>query len=283
LIKILVTGAKGFIGSHLVSKLNRLNYQVIPFDIDVGDVTNENSLNRYFDKDITHVFHLAGKTFIPDSWSNPHSFFKINVMGTLNVLEFCRKKEATFILLSSYLYGEPEYLPIDENHCLKAFNPYGQSKFLAEQLARFYTDSFDMRSFIFRVFNVYGPGQSAAFLIPEIIAKIRAVEKSCIDLKDLRPCRDYIYIDDLIDALILAIEGNPGIYNVGSGISYSVKEIAECLLDLENSSKKLQDLKITRPNEVFDLYADIRLISKELGWKPKTKLKEGLRNCLLDH
>ena len=283
MIKVLVTGAKGFIGSHLVSKLNRLNYQVIPFDIDIGDITNENSLNRYVDKDITHVFHLAGKTFIPDSWSNPHSFFKINISGTLNVLEFCRKKEATFILISSYLYGEPEYLPIDETHRLKAFNPYGQSKLLAEQLTRFYTDSFYMRNFIFRVFNVYGPGQSAAFLIPEIISQIRAVEKSYIDLKDLRPCRDYIYIDDVIDALILAIEGKPGIYNVGSGISYSVKEIGEYLLDLENSSKQLQDLKITRPNEVLDLYADIRLISKELGWKPTTKLKEGLRNCLLDY
>lgn len=282
-MKIFVTGAKGFIGSHLVAKLHSQGYHVVPFDIDVGDITDARTLDQYLKEDFTHVFHLAGKTFVPDSWKDPHAFFKINVGGTLNVLEFCRKTKATLILLSSYLYGEPQYLPIDEKHPLNAFNPYGQSKLMAEELSRYYTTTFHVRSFIFRLFNVYGPGQSGAFLIPEIITKIRSGEDTSIQLQDLRPRRDYVYIDDVIEALILALDGNPGIYNVGSGVSFSVKEIVEFLVRIENSSKPILDLYEERPNDVLDLYADIGLIKQELGWEPRTGFFQGLKKCLNDN
>ena len=263
-----------------MNRLSQLSYEVIKFDVDDGNLTDEKSLNRYLNEGISHVYHLAGKTFVPDSWKDTYSFFNINVSGTLTVLEFCRKSNATFIYLSSYLYGEPQYLPIDENHPLKAFNPYGQSKLMAEELTRYYEHTFNIRSFIFRLFNVYGPRQPKTFLIPEIIHKIRDAQGNSIILNDLRPRRDYIYIDDVIDALLLSINGKPGVYNVGSGVSYSVKEIADYLVKIENSSKQIQGLKMARPNEVLDLYADIGFIKQEFGWEPKTDIINGLKNCL---
>ena len=280
--RILITGSNGFIGRHLAKRLLQLHYPVYLHDLDIGDITVENCLNQYIPKNITHVFHLAGKTFVPESWKNPCAFYNVNFSGTLHVLEFCRKTNASIILLSSYPYGKPEYLPVDEKHKLKAYNPYGHSKLLAEDLCRYYSDMFDLRRFIFRVFNVYGPGQSPTFVIPEIIEKIRNVNEPIVEVMDLRPRRDFVYIDDVIDALTLAFDGNPGIYNVGSGTSLSVKEIVEYLLKLDNSKKPFHELNFPRSNEVLDLFADIRLINKELGWKPKTKILDGLKQCLID-
>ena len=279
--RILITGSNGFIGRHLTKRLLQLHYKVYLHDIDIGDITVGNCLDQYIPENITHVFHLAGKTFVPESWKNPCDFYQVNFSGTLNVLEFCRKTNASIILLSSYPYGKPEYLPIDEKHKLKVYNPYGHSKLLAEDLCRYYSDIFDLRSFIFRVFNVYGPGQSPTFLIAEIIKKIRNIDEPIVEVMDLRPRRDFVYIDDVIDALILAIDGKPGIYNVGSGTSVSVKEIIEYLLKLDNSNKPFCELNSPRPNEVLDLFADIRLINKELGWRPKTKILDGLKQCVI--
>ena len=280
--RILITGSNGFIGKNLAKRIQQLNYTVFLHDLDVGDITVKNCLDQYIPKNITHVFHLAGKIFVPESWKNPYSFYNVNFSGTLNVLEFCRKTNASIILLSSYPYGKPEYLPIDEKHRLKAYNPYGHSKLLAEDLCRYYSDMFDLHRFIFRVFNVYGPGQSPTFLIAEIIEKIRNVNESIVEVMDLRPRRDFVYIEDVIDALTLAIDGKPGIYNVGSGASISVKEIIEYLLKLDSSHKPFCELNSPRPNEVLDLFADIRLIKKELGWRPKTKILDGLKQFLID-
>jgi nucleoside-diphosphate-sugar epimerase len=249
-------------------------------DVDTGDITKEDCLNQYMKEDIRHIFHLAGKTFVPESWNNPYSFYQINVIGTLNVMEFCRKKQIHLTFLSSYPYGQPEYLPIDEKHPLQAYNPYSHSKLIAEEICNYYTSTFQLSNTVFRIFNVYGPGQSSSFLIPELISKIKDPKKDKIEVMDTKPRRDYIYIDDVIDALELSIDGKPGIYNVGSGKSASVREIIKILTEITGVYKPILNQASSRQNEILDLYSDIKLIKQELGWDPAVSLNDGLRRCV---
>ena len=192
--KILVTGSNGFIGKALIKKLTILGFTTIGFDIADGDIAEEGSLGYLENEEISYIFHLAGKTFVPESWSHPYRFYRINVMGTENILEFCRKTGAGLTYVSSYLYGKPEYLPVDENHPVKAYNPYSHSKVIAEEVCRYYRDQFNLGITILRPFNVYGPGQSDRFLIPELIKKILQPETDFIEVMDLKTkTRFHIY------------------------------------------------------------------------------------------
>jgi nucleoside-diphosphate-sugar epimerase len=278
--KVLVTGSGGFIGSALVKRLSGLGFTVIGFDISNGDIAEEKSLGYLEKEDVSYVFHLAGKTFVPESWSDPFSFYRTNVLGTANILELCRKTGAGLTYVSSYLYGKPEYLPIDENHPLKAYNPYSHSKLLAEEICTYYDEQFNLGISILRPFNVYGPGQSEQFLIPELIRKMLDPTISHIEVMDLRPKRDFIFIDDLVEALYLSMDGPRGIYNVGSGKSVSVEEVLQEIKSVTGKDKSIQDMGMERPNEIFDLFSDISRISKDIHWKPQINLHEGISRCL---
>jgi nucleoside-diphosphate-sugar epimerase len=278
--KILVTGSEGFIGKALVKKLSELGYSTLGFDTANGDIAEEGCLIQAGKEDISYVFHLAGKTFIPESWKHPFVFYRTNVLGTENVLEFCRKTGAGLTYISSYLYGIPEYLPVDEKHPVKAFNPYSHTKLVAEEICNYYRDQFDLGISILRPFNVYGPGQSEQFLIPGLIRKIMDPDISIIEVMDLRPRRDFVFIDDFVDALVLSMDGPRGIYNIGSGISVSVEEVFSEILRATNINKPIQDKGLERPNEIFDLYADISKISEKLNWKPLTSIQKGIMRCI---
>ncbi len=280
---ILVTGSAGFIGRALVSRFRGEGHRVFAFDTEQGDITVEHSLDIFYNDGIEHVFHLAGKTFVPESWSDPFAFFNVNLMGTVNVLEFCRTTGAGLTYVSSYLYGEPSYLPIDEDHPLKSYNPYSQSKIIADQTSRFYALNYHIPVCIFRPFNAYGPGQSNRFLIPEIISKVMDPSVAVVEVMDLKPRRDYIYIDDLVDALDLSIGKPHGIYNIGSGTSYSVEDIIKIVMQFSGITKPYHAKAMTRPNEIYDLYADIRKAGEDLNWSPKTSFEAGIRNCIHAH
>jgi nucleoside-diphosphate-sugar epimerase len=198
----------------------------------------------------------------------------------VNVLEFCRKTGAGLTYVSSYLYGNPEYLPIDENHPVKAYNPYSHTKLVAEEICRYYREQFIPGISILRPFNVYGPGQSEQFLIPEVIRKVLDPGIPVIEVMDLRPKRDFVYVDDLADALYLSMDGPGGIYNVGSGSSVSVEEVVSILQDLTGSHKEVATRHAGRPMEIFDLYADCSKIEAMLKWKPKVRFREGLERCI---
>jgi len=277
--KILVTGSNGFIGRSLVKRLTGPGFKIIGFDITNGDIAEEGSLTYLEKEDISYVFHLAGKTFVPESWSHPFMFYRTNVMGTENILEFCRKTGARLTYVSSYLYGKPDYLPIDENHPVKAYNPYSHTKLVAEEICRYYRDQFNLGITILRPFNVYGPGQSEQFLIPELIKKILDPHVEFIEVMDLRPKRDFIFIDDFVEALYLSMDGPRGIYNIGSGSSVSVEEILQEIRAIAGKNKPLRNKGLERPNEIFDLYADISKISHELNWIPQIGLHEGIIRC----
>jgi nucleoside-diphosphate-sugar epimerase len=230
--------------------------------------------------DIGHVIHLAAKTFVPDSWQKPHTFYEVNVLGVVNVLEFCRRSGASLTFLSSYVYGAPLRLPVPEDHPLRPFNPYCHSKILAEDVIQYYSSQFGVRATIIRPFNIYGPGQNRQFLIPTIIAQ--ALDPSCdrIVVADLTPRRDYLHVHDLVDLIIATIGAPGGIYNAGSGESISVAQLVSEVLRAAGIDKPAGSRNERRPGEVDDVVADISRAKADLGWSPRIRLLDGLRGII---
>ncbi len=274
---VLVTGSKGFIGSLLVTQLQSKGYTVFEWDENNGDI----STTTIKLQNINHIFHLAAQTFVPKSWDEPYSFYKSNTLGTINVLEYCKTKEISLTFISAYVYGAPNTLPINESHELKPANPYMHSKILAESACKFYSDNYDVKVNIIRPFNIYGPGLSDRFLIPEIILQTLSNSEE-IKVQDLSPKRDFVYIDDLIDAILLSMksDGYYNIFNVGSGESYSVKEIIDKVQKIANTNKTVISNDNVRKNEIPDVIADISFVKEKLNWSPKFNLEDGLKKLV---
>lgn len=272
----LVTGSEGFIGKHLITELKKNKCNVIRFGSpDSKDVTKWDDVKAIPKADV--VFHLAARTFIPFSLKNPRETYEVNALGTLNILEYCREKRAKLVYPSSYVYGSPEYLPIDEQHPLKANNPYTRSKILGEQFCKIYFDDYGVQCTILRPFNVYGPGQRGDFLMPSIVKQLK--ENGKIRLKDPNPKRDFIYVKDAALALIKAADHKGfGIFNIGCGKSYSVRQVVEKLSDIHGKKISIKYTNEKRRNEIIDCYADISKAKKELGWHPTIGIDEGLKN-----
>jgi len=279
---VLLTGASGFIGSALKLKLNNLNYDIVEINSTSGGVTNSEIFNGLLSNNFTHVFHLAGKTFVPESWESPSMYIKVNVYGTQNVLEFCRKMRLSLTFVSAYLYGKSKTLPICEDCPICPNNPYAHSKYLAEQLCRFYAREFDLKINVIRPFNAYGIGQGKKFLIPSIINQ--ALFEDVIRLKDLTPKRDYIYLDDLVDGLIcsLTYKENCSVYNMGSGDSISVKDVVDVVQEILGTKKPVISDGKARKNEIDNVIADISKANTELKWYPKYSFHDGIKE-IIDH
>lgn len=270
---ILVTGASGFLGRHLVAALQKQGFIVRQHSSADGDIARCTLPME----GVGRVFHLAGKSFVPDSWRSPQAFYETNVMGTVNVLEHCRQHQAALTLISSYVYGQPKRLPISEEHPIAAANPYAHTKILAEEAARFYAERFGVALVIVRPFNIYGPGQSGPFLIPSIVRQALDPDVKEIRLQDLRPRRDYIYVADAVDLLTATLRpGVRGVFNLGSGNSASVGEVAELVNYAVGTDKPVVSAEEQRPGEIMDVVADISRAAAELDWRPRTSLAEGL-------
>ena len=276
--RILITGSLGFIGQHLLNSLKQSNYKTYECNRFNGDLTIENSWNNIEKCD--YVVHLAGKSSIPDSWADIHGFINNNTNITVNVLNYCRQHNCKLIILSTYLYGNPIKLPIDEISETFTSNPYALSKKISEDLCKFYSENFGVRITILRPFNVYGVGQSDKFLIPSLINQI--LNGTTISIKDLEPKRDYVYISDLIDSIIkcLSLDNKFEIFNIGSGISYSVNEIINIIQKQCNTNYPIYTSKERRQNEVMNTIADISKAYKLLNWTPKKSIYEGIELIL---
>lgn len=274
---VLVTGASGFIGSHLVKALSAAGHPVVSHSSRQGDIRN---CHLSFEG-VGHVFHLAARSFVPESWSAPLSFYDVNILGTVNVLEFCRARGSSLTLVSSYVYGRPARLPISEDEPLQAFNPYSHTKILAEETGRYYQQQFGVPVTIIRPFNVYGPGQDRRFLIPTILAQAIDPQQTAIAVADLSPRRDYIFITDLIDFLLrTTFRREGGIFNVGSGSSWGVGDIIAMVNELLPVPKLVHTNGLLRPEEVADVVADISRARNTFGWEPLVTLRDGLKKTL---
>ncbi|MBM4452971.1 MAG: NAD-dependent epimerase/dehydratase family protein [Chloroflexi bacterium] len=281
--RIVVTGSDGFVGSHLVPRLRQEEAEVIPVDISKGtDVANWEQVKHY--KDIDIIYHLAAKTCVPATVEDPRETYLINFVGTLNMLELGRRsKIKNFVFASSYVYGHPEYIPIDECHPIKPNNPYSRSKAISEDICRAYNQDYGLRCIILRAFNVYGERQRDSFLIPSILKQIHNEE---IELEDPEPRRDFFYVKDLVEAYVRAAEYSGSdfeILNIGSGVSYSVDEIVKTILNLSGKRARVRYRRKRRENEVMNTVADITKAKKTLGWVPTTPLNQGLKTYIKWH
>ncbi len=275
---LLITGSKGFIGRHLAKKLHRDFFLQTLNRGDGQDIAKKRAFSSL--KPASAVIHLAAFTSTVDSFKKKKECFRVNVEGTRNVLEFCRKYGSHLIFASTYLYGEPKYLPIDENHPISLDSPYKESKFEAEKLCLSYAKKYDIKISILRQFNIFGPGQDESFLIPRIISQLKS---GSIVLNDSTPKRDFLYITDLIEAyqkLLKRIPKGAEVYNIGSGTSHSVEEIANLIVEISNKNIPITYLGTRRKNEIMNVRADITKIRKELNWAPKVSLEQGLRSML---
>jgi len=306
-MKILVTGAEGFIGSHLTELLVEKGYEVKAFvrynftnnwgwlesskylkDIEIytGDVRDYDSVYDAM-KDVDVVFHLAALIGIPYSYVSPLAYIKTNTEGTYNILEAGRKLGVGRIIVTSTseIYGTAQYVPIDEKHPYNPQSPYAASKASADHLALSYYRSFGTPVTIIRPFNTYGPRQSARAIIPTIVTQILS-GKTQIKLGNLEPTRDLNYVKDTANGFItvgLHEKTIGDVYNIGSGREISIGELVQKIIDLLGRHVEIvQDEQRVRPekSEVERLLCNADKAKALTGWEPQYTLEEGLNETI---
>lgn len=295
--RVLVTGADGFIGSHLTEALVKKGYEVKAFvqynsfnswgwldhstteikqkiDIFSGDIRDSHGVKKAM-SNCDYVLHLAALIAIPFSYHSPDSYIDTNIKGTLNILQAARELSVKKLIhtSTSEVYGTAKYVPIDENHPLKGQSPYSASKIGADQLVNSFYSSFDLPVMTLRPFNTYGPRQSARAIIPTIITQLLAGKEE-IELGALEPTRDFSYISDTVNAFLSAIESNSGlgeVINIGSGFEISIGQVAELISDQMGAKLKIRSSKNrVRPekSEVERLWSDNSKAKDLLSWSP---------------
>jgi len=304
-VRVVVTGAGGFIGSHLVERLVVLGAEATAFlrynsrsekglidecpedvrsqiRVAWGDLRDPDSLRRTFDR-AEVIFHLGALVGIPYSYDSPRQYVDTNVVGTLNVLEAARASEVRRVVhtSTSEVYGTPIYTPIDEKHPLQGQSPYSATKIGADKLAESFWRAFGVPATTIRPFNTYGPRQSARAILPTIIRQ--ALNRSTIRLGSLEPVRDMNFVADTIDAYVRIAHCDAAlgrVVNVGSGRGHTVREMVEGVSKI--LGKQLQvssDEQRVRPpsSEVAELIADASLAKELFGWQPSTSFEDGLK------
>lgn len=279
--RFLITGASGFLGRSLVCQLHALSHEVVELSSRSGDIADPNIFTALRNDRFDRVFHLAGKTYVPDSWKTPAEFLRINCIGTANVLAFCKEHSVPVTVASAYVYGIPRCLPISENEPPRPNNPYALSKYLAEQICEFHARTFGLPISVLRIFNVFGQGQDDRFLVPTIICQARG--KGVVELGDLSPRRDYVYSKDVISALIttLSVDRGYNVFNIGSGVSHSVAEVVEVIRAVLGVSFEVVCRGLRREHEIDNVVADISRARSILRWSPAYSFADGVNDMLV--
>ena len=303
--KILVTGADGFIGSHLVESLVDLGFDVRAFvyynsfnswgwidtlpqsklkniEVVAGDIRDPNGVNQAV-KGCDVVFHLAALIAIPFSYHSPDSYVATNITGTLNILQASRQHrlERVVVISTSEVYGTALYVPIDEKHPLQAQSPYSATKIGSDAIATSFYNAFDLPVVIARPFNTYGPRQSARAVIPTIISQI-ASGTSFIKIGDTNPTRDLNYVLDTCKGMIELAHSDDAIgqvVNIGSNYEVSITTVLEKIKKIMNSDATVSvDEQRLRPkkSEVQRLWCDNSKIRNLTNFKPDFDLDQGL-------
>jgi NAD dependent epimerase/dehydratase len=305
--KVLVTGADGFIGSHLTEFLVAQGYQVKALcqynsfnnwgwlehvncknDIEIlsGDIRDFNYC-KAISKNIEIIFHLAALISIPFSYASPYSYVETNIKGTLNICEAVKENEISRLIhtSTSEVYGTAQYVPIDEKHPLQPQSPYSATKIAADAMVMSFYNSFDLPVTIARPFNTYGPRQSARAIIPTIITQIASGKKE-IKLGDLSPTRDFNYVEDCCRGFIMLAECKNAIgetVNIGSNSEISINDLLKLIKELMSSDVTfVNDEQRKRPkrSEVLRLLCDNKKINELVGYKPHINIRDGLKKTI---
>lgn len=295
--RILITGAAGFIGSHLAEKLlneeaeitclvknknNTGKLSLIEKDLlnkikfIEGNIKDENF--NFSPNNFDFVFHLAASISIQDAIKNTKETFENNIFGTLNLLNHFKNFNGKLIYIGSLgIYGNPSNFPTSEEEKPKPLEPYTISKLSGELLVQYFSRNFKLKHVIARIFNCYGDRQSKTSLIPIMINNI--LQEKEIKLSNFKTTRDFIYVKDVVNALILLAEKGEGIYNIGTGVETSLLELTNNICEIIGRKVNIiEDNFGIKPNmvEVYRSQANIKKI-KSIGWQPQWKLKEGLK------
>ena len=304
--KILITGADGFIGSHLTETLCRKGYPVKAFvlynsfnswgwldssekkildniEIFPGDIRDPFCVKKAVE-DCNIIIHLAALIAIPYSYKAPSSYIDTNITGTLNILQAGKACDVDKIIhtSTSEVYGTAQFVPITEEHPLQGQSPYSATKIAADQMALSFYRSFETPICIIRPFNTFGPRQSARAVIPTIISQIAAGDRNIV-LGALTPTRDFSYIEDTVSGFISAVESdkiNGEVLNLGTGFEISIQELVKLIAEvMEVNITVCNDPERIRPekSEVNRLCSDNSKIERLTGWKPKFHSRSGLK------
>ena len=304
-MKLLVTGADGFIGSHLTESLVRQGFDVTAFVLynsfdscgwldncseDIkdkfkiirGDIRDPNGVREAM-RGCDVVLHLAALIAIPFSYHSPDTYVDTNVKGTLNILQAARDLDVRVIHTStSEVYGTAKVVPISENHPLQGQSPYSATKIAADQLAFSFYSSFNLPVTIIRPFNTYGPRQSARAVIPTIISQLLE-GNSYINLGSVHPTRDFNFVEDTVNGFVSAIDCKSAygeVINLGSNFEVSICDTVKLIASIMNKSAEIRtdDIRM-RPkrSEVERLWADNKKAKKILGWQPNYAGLEGFK------
>ncbi len=307
--KVLVTGACGFIGSHLVERLieegcivrafvyyNSFNFwgwldtlkkdNLKGIEIFTGDIRDPNGVRKAVEG-VDAVFHLAALIGIPFSYHSPDSYVDTNIRGTLNVLQACKDFNVKKVVITSTseVYGTAKYVPIDESHPLQPQSPYSATKIGADSIAESFFRAFDVPVIIARPFNTYGPRQSARAVIPSIITQLLRDKKE-IKLGSLTPTRDLCFVRDTCEGFLTLANLDKAVgsvINIGTGTEISVGELANSLIKRINPEAKIISEHVRlRPqkSEVERLVCDNSLIKRLSGWSPKTSFDDGIEETI---
>lgn len=308
--QVLVTGAGGFIGSHLVERLVEKKARVRAFvrynsrndrgmletlspiiqekvEVIAADLRDSEAVTKAA-RDVEVLFHLGSLIAIPYSYINPRDVFQTNIFGTLNVMQAARELKTPKIIhtSTSEVYGSAQYVPIDEKHPLNAQSPYSASKIGADKIAESFYRSYELPVATVRPFNTYGPRQSARAIIPTIITQ--AIARKQILLGAMHPTRDLMFVTDTVEAFIKTAESSKTVgqtINFGTGTELAMSELAEKIISHIGEDKKIEvifDATRIRPakSEVDRLCADTSLAQKLVRWKPKVSIDEGLQKTI---
>ena len=301
--KVLVTGADGFIGSHLAERMVKEGATVKAFvyynsfssagwledspsrefmEVVQGDIRDSEVVDRAV-AGCDVVFHLAALISVPYSFQAPESFIETNVRGTLNVLQGARRSGRTLMVQTSTseVYGTPSEVPIRETHPLQAQSPYAASKIAADKLAQSFFHSYDLPVVVLRPFNTYGPRQSTRAVLPTIVSQLLAGGGQ-VRLGALWPRRDLTYVDDTVQGFVRAAEVDSAIgrtVQLGTGCDIAIGELANLAIEVLNRPAEListEDRMRPRGSEVDRLISDPTMARELLGWEPATSLSDGI-------
>ena len=300
--RVLVTGAGGFIGSHLVEELVKRGAIVKAFirytsrgdigllkylnlirepEIIYGDLRDKWAVFEAV-KNVDIIFHLGAVISVAYSYVHPEEVIDVNTRGTLNILHAVKeyKTENVVYVSTSEVFGNPRYVPIDEDHPKRAQSPYAASKIAADEIVRSFNVSYGMNIKTVRPFNTYGPGQSLRAVIPWII--YQALNQDVVYVGNIHTKRDFTYVTDTVKGILMIAERGPdgGELNLGTGISFSIREIVEMVSEIMGKNLKIiekGERKRPEDSDIVELVSSNKKARELLGWEPEIDFREGLK------